>query len=294
MPGRLPRHFPLACGLLLVLPLAGFFVYSDNLQQTANLHEKAAKLNEEKEQTLAQAKDSFSSEMMAASLAEIGDALSTAKATQAAAVALQTGDLAMASKELESLEWGALTPLEREIMGQMLREAAEKIKQRNLSQLSKATEYLADDLLRGTLEEISATAAELAEIFQTANLHQEPRRLLTGNQEHNADFSNATNGGQGTEKSKSPSQAWGSGDAENLQTGTAAQLDTIRQPQQLQGRQGEGPSEIETIFSNDAAEETSKRPYIDVSRASLQTVETSLETEPIPLRHRQMIRQYFR
>jgi len=346
-PRRLPRRLRSACGLSLVLFIAGFLVFShkfqngpvplaetlgkrldeellrplerltwehpaekslqesvdhlrslrNRMEQTStNFRETLATLSQ-MEQALAQVNRTFSSEVMEVSLAEIGVALSTARATQNLGSALQKCNFALASKKLASLEWNTLTRPERETISHALQETAEKIGQRNLSQLSRLMEQLAYDLLHGTLEEIQATVAELAEIVQTENRHRSIHRLLEGKlavlEEQKTDFLAASRGGQGTLPSETPSRSWGAGDAGNPLTSAATKIDTMRQPQYVQGRQGQGPSEIETILSDEGAEETAGQPYSDAYHQSLQVAETALETEPIPLRLRQVIRKYF-
>jgi len=299
LPTRLPRHFRLLCGLSIVLLTVILLVTSSGSSASrplADIDEKKETLVTlvQMEQTLTQAKQALSPEAVEVSLAEIGAALSTIRATQAAGQALHTGDLALASEELESLEWSSLTPSEREIIGRILQDAAEKIKERNLPQLSQLTEQLAEGILHGNLEAIQETVTELAAmIYQHGEMH----RLLEGKlallEEQKADLIAALNGGQGTQPSNTPSQSWGIGEGGNPLTGPATLLDTIRQPHQLSGLQGTGPSDIETIYSPEGTEETAKQPYIEIYRQALQAAETALETEPIPLRHRQVIRRYF-
>ena len=284
-PFRLPRYFRLACGLLPALLLARLFVFSYDFQLALEPPVVSSRM----EQVLT-VEEAFSSGTIMVSLAEIGDALSTAEATRDPGHALQTGDLPLAASELESMQWNAMTPPERGIMVKMLQEAAEKIRQRNLSQLSKVAEQLATDLLLGNLEEIPVAAAELAEICLAVSLLQKTYHL---SQEHNADRAAAIDGGQGTEPGKTPGTAWGSGDAGDPLTGAVTKIDTTRQPHQVPGRQGTGPSEMETILSNDGGEETVGRPYVDVSRQALRAAETEWEPEPVPLRLRQVIRKYF-
>ena len=301
LPARPPRHFRLACGLSLLLPFAVYFAFSNSLQHfiepTAKLDKRLDEQSAQPLERLSPSQQKNFSEATAASLAEIGAALSASKATQAAGSALQTGDFSLASKELRSVPWNQVTPPEREIMGKMLQQAAGKIKRRNLSQLSQVAERLADDLSQGTLEDLQLAASELAEIAQTADSRREIQRSLEEKLAHweewKADFTDASNGGRATSPSEMPSQAQGKGDAGDPRTGRATQLDAIRQLQQLQGRQGTGPSEMETIFSHDATQETAGRPSIDVDRRPQQTAETAMEVEPIPLRQRPVIRKYF-
>ncbi|MCL2304817.1 MAG: hypothetical protein FWC43_05685, partial [Planctomycetaceae bacterium] len=176
-------------------------------------------------------------------------------------------------------------------------EVAEKIRRRNLLQLSQLTERLADEILHGNLEAIQEVTAELVAVIQTENQHQKIRRELENKlallEDQKADLIAAFNGGQGTRPSHTPGQAWGTGEADDPQTGPVTKIDATRQLQWISGRQGMGPSEVETIFSPDGTEEGVTRPYVDVYRRSFRTAETALEFEPIPLRHRQVIRQYF-
>jgi len=302
LPARLPRHFQWLCGLSIVLLTVILLVTSSGSSASrpfADIDERKETLAalSQMEQTLTQAKQALSSEAMAVSLGEIGAALAGANVTQTAGQALQAGDLALASKELVSLEWNSLTQAEREITGRMLQDVAEKIKGRNLPQLSQFTEQFADEILHGNLEMLQEAAAEFAARIQMESLHREMYRQLAGKlallEEQKSDLIAALNGGQGTQPSQTPSYSWGTGEAGDPQTGPVTEMDSTRQWHQATGRQGTGPSEMETIFSSEGAEETASLPVVEVERPSHQTTETALESEPIPLRHRQVIRQYF-
>jgi len=62
---------------------------------------------------------------------------------------------------------------------------------------------------------------------------------------------------------------------------------------QITGIQGNGPSEFEKITSKEGSEESTRIGYKDAYKEYQKMSESVLETEPIPLGQRRMIRQYF-
>ena len=60
----------------------------------------------------------------------------------------------------------------------------------------------------------------------------------------------------------------------------------------MTGQEGEGPSEIETTHSVEGRQQAS-RAYRDAYQKYRKLSESVLDSEPIPLGHRQTIRRYF-
>src|SRR5262249_2654908 len=97
--------------------------------------------------------------------------------------------------------------------------------------------------------------------------------------------------GKKPEKSMSPSSTWGRSTSGNV-LGEKPKL--LRQPnrRQLPGNPEDGPSETETTHSAEGRQQAG-RSYRDVYQKYRRMSDAVLDSEPIPLGHRQTIRRYF-
>src|SRR5262249_27450951 len=93
------------------------------------------------------------------------------------------------------------------------------------------------------------------------------------------------------EKRTTPTSNWGMGISGNVD-GEKTALDSERRREALQGQEGEGPSETETPHSPEGRQ-TAARQYREMYQQSRKRTEAALNSEPIPLGHRQTIRRYF-
>ena len=74
--------------------------------------------------------------------------------------------------------------------------------------------------------------------------------------------------------------------------GEKTKLDSTRKQDYVPGQAGEGPSETETTHSPEGREIAS-RQYSEMYQKYRKMTEAALNSEPIPLGHRQTIRRYF-
>ena len=74
--------------------------------------------------------------------------------------------------------------------------------------------------------------------------------------------------------------------------GEQTKLDGRRNLERITGQQGEGDSEIETTHSPEG-KQAAAREYREVYDKYHKMSEAVLESEPLPLAHRQTIRKYF-
>ena len=94
-----------------------------------------------------------------------------------------------------------------------------------------------------------------------------------------------------TKKSDRPSTNWGRAISGNTD-GEKTKLDSTRKQDYVQGQAGEGPSETETTHSPEGREIASSQ-YSEMYQKYRKMTEAALNSEPIPLGHRQTIRRYF-
>ena len=81
--------------------------------------------------------------------------------------------------------------------------------------------------------------------------------------------------------------------ASNSPTGEdKTKLDSRRREENLTGAQGDGPSERETLASDEARQDAA-RSYRERYAEYRKQMEEVLDSEPLPLGHRETVRKYF-
>jgi len=93
-------------------------------------------------------------------------------------------------------------------------------------------------------------------------------------------------------KSNSPTNNWGRGASGRPLGEEKTSLDSQRNRQEITGVHGDGPSEREIIFSPEDRELAS-REYEQKYNEFRKMTEAELDSEPLPLGHRQTVRRYF-
>jgi hypothetical protein len=245
----------------------------------------------------------YNLEAMDASLKDVADALSVSEVSRSASQAMKDGDYAKAAEELKNMDVAEMTKLERNAISEQLKKAAGNMQKRNQKQLSKLTEKMSDEMQEGNCEGACESACEIAGVCEKQGLRKGICQAL-GNKLAllglcKSDCAGACqsegnkNGNQSDKKTNSPSNAWGRGSAGQPDSGEETHLDGNRDLKQITGMQGQGPSEYEKIISNEGNEEQTGRSYNEAYQEFRKMSESVLETEPIPLGQRRMIRQYF-
>ena len=245
----------------------------------------------------------YNLEAMDASLQEIADALSASELSRSASQAMKDGNYAKAAEELKNMDLADLSKLERNAIAQQLKQAAGNMQKRNQKELSQLTDKLSDELQEGDCEGACDSACQIAGICDKQGLRKGICQALGSKLALlslcKSDCAGACqcqgdkNGGENSNKSNSPSNSWGRGTAGQPDSGEETNLGGNREMKQITGIQGNGPSEYETILSNEGSEEQTSRSYSEAYREFRKMSESVLETEPIPLGQRRMIRQYF-
>ena len=245
----------------------------------------------------------YNLEAMDASLKDVADALSVSEVSRSAAQAMKDGDYAKASEELKSMDVEEMSKLERNTISDQLKKAASNMQKRNQKQLAKLTEKMADELQENNCEGACESACEIAGVCEKQGLRKGICQALGSKLALlslcKSDCAGACqgqsnkNGSQSDKKSNTPSNNWGRGTAGQPDSGEETNLDGNRDLKQITGMQGQGPSEYEKIISNEGNEEQTGRTYSETYQEFRKMSESVLESEPIPLSQRRMIRQYF-
>ncbi|MDR1959808.1 MAG: hypothetical protein LBQ54_12320 [Planctomycetaceae bacterium] len=254
----------------------------------------------------------FHLEKTDASLRDLAAALRDAEATRTAAKAIQSGDYAKAAREIEKCDISDLTAAERQSVTDHLKTALESMTRRNADKMSELTQKPAQQIEKGENsktgeDSVSQMADFLRNQDSLKNIARELDRMLTVLALTKAEmFAMKTEEGKNSPSpqdsrrtdSDNRDKKWGQTPAEVPKNeGESAALETQRKFQQVTGTLGTGDSVFETVEDSAPAGPSeaavARRAYQEAYQDYRKMSEAVLETEPIPLGQRRMIRRYF-
>ncbi len=256
---------------------------------------------------------------MDAELRNVSEAIAGAKPFKPAAAAIDADDLSKAATELRDLTEEELTaenlsPAERRPTAEKLAEAAKAAKEKGFEDLSEQLSDLSEAVESGDAQQAAQKAQDLANTIDQQNLNRKLNNVLQNKSDQLAlskqqlavqsqsegDGSmagkgqNLKEGETGKSKNDIASQKAGAKSAGNI-NGPNTQLESQRQMARLTGQLGEdGASETETETT--AAPETpqqAQRKAQDAFNRYQKMSDAVLDSESIPVGHRETIRRYF-
>ncbi len=248
---------------------------------------------------------------MDAQLSALAEAMAGAQAFKATADALEKGDFEEAAEALENVNPEDMDRRESRPTSEKLSKLAAAAKKRGLSKMSETLSQLSESIKTGDSEATRENSKILAQEVKRHSLAKSLHNMLnskseklgacktlcSANSNSNGEGQGAGEGlnlalGQSEKKSNSPSQKAGAKSAGNID-GEKTKLESQRQMANLTGQLGEGgDSEYETTTSPEAQEQARRRAR-DAFAKYQKMSEAVLESESIPLGHRQTIRRYF-
>lgn len=231
-------------------------------------------------------------------LQAMGDALVPADSLEAAGQALQEGKFDQAAKELEKLENPELDRKEAKAVEEKLKQVAQSMGDAGLGQMSAAATEMAEGIKDGKNAKFKKGSKTMATLTKGHGRRRKIKEILDIEiDDLNESKGRMKNPGDKAaryrkpEKSKTPSSDWGasiSGNVEGDQTNMASKRDL----KEVTGNPGDGPSEMETTHSPEGRQ-SAARQYREKYQKYSKMAESVLDSEPIPLGHRETIRKYF-
>ncbi len=257
-----------------------------------DLREALAKLSE-MEASLQQQQAQYNVEVADAQLAAVGEALSLAEPLAAAGKALAGGQYEKASEELAKAEAPELDRQTEKAMKEKLEQIARQMQDSGNHSLSKATGDISAGLggdgsrFKEGAKKLSGEASKQSKRKKLQDLLHKQCQCLSeckGDCESQCKSDGKSN--------KRGGKSWGLASSDN-EPGDATPNLGGKQEMRLQGQQSdEGDVEVETTTSPEGREQA-RRSYRESYEKFRKASEAVLETEPIPLGHRQTIRRYF-
>lgn len=223
----------------------------------------------------------------------IGEALQSAEALQEAGKALQEGQYDKATEQLAKLDSPKLDRKESRAVADKLKQASQAADQKGLKKLGEAAKQTAEGLEKDDPAKTKQGLSKLADSAKQQGNSKKISDLLKKQVDKLTECKgNCQSNAQGNKPGDKPRLKAGRGTNETVQGGRT-NLDAKRNEEKIQGLKGEqGDSDTETLTTKEA-EESAKRELKEVYHKYRKLSDAVLESEDIPLGHRQMIRRYF-
>ncbi len=172
----------------------------------------------------------------------------------------------------------------------------EDMQDANQRKLSNALTTFCEGLESGDKSKCKSGACKLAKLCRKQGLRKGISKCL-GCQlgklgECKSACRSSCNGGNCVAKTNSPSNNWGLGASGKPLGEEATSIDSVRNRQDITGTQGDGPSEKAVFHAPDGRQQAA-RTYRQKYEKFRKMSEAVLQSEPLPLGHRQTIRRYF-
>jgi hypothetical protein len=229
-----------------------------------------------------------------AQMRTLGDAMASTQALESAGHALQQDKFEKAAEELEKAE-PKFDRKETKALEEQLKKTAQAMGAAGLGELNEVTSEMAESL--GDGQKVQSAIKKLGKLARAHGRRRQIRDLLAlktaALSECKGQCQNPNPGPKIrlTKKSDRPTNNWGRAISGNTD-GEKTKLDASRKQDYVPGQAGEGPSETETTHSPEGREIAS-RQYSEMYQKYRKMTEAALNSEPIPLGHRQTIRRYF-
>lgn len=257
-----------------------------------DLREALAKMSE-----MQSALQAMAAELNVASADEqlkaVGEALQSAEALQQAGQALQNGQYEKAAEELAKLDNPKLDRKESRAVSDKLKKASESANQAGQKKLSEAAKETAESLDKDNPSQCKSGLCKLGECAKKQGNCKKISDLLKKQCDKLGECkSNCQGNCQADKLGQKPSLKAGKGTNADFQ-GDRTDLAANRSEEKIQGLKGEqGDSDVETIATPES-EEQAKRGLKEVYHKYRKLSDAVLDSEDIPLGHRQTIRRYF-
>jgi hypothetical protein len=264
-------------------------------QLGVDVREALAKISE-MQAAIASMQAQFNVGLVDAQLHSLGEALVPAASLEAAGKDLIEAKFDKAAQKLDAVEEPALDRKEAKTVREELKKVADKMGKAGLGQLGEAAGEMAEGLAGGGEGKFKKGSKDLAKLVQGHGSRRRIKEILDAELAKLSECkgecqSDKTARIRMPTKTESPSQSWGAGISGNI-NGPKTERKSNRDLKEITGKPGDGASEVETTHSPEGRQ-TADRGYKEAYQKYRKMSEAVLDSEPIPLGHRQTIRRYF-
>ncbi|MEM9366866.1 MAG: hypothetical protein AAGD07_12805 [Planctomycetota bacterium] len=263
-------------------------------RETIDEADLLAKLSE-MEQSLAEARDAMQMELTDEMMKALAAAMKPSDAMKNAASAMEAGDYDKASEKLEAIDPSKLGDKERRAVADNLKKMLSKLKPGQQGQLSDSIGELAEGLESKNSSQCKQCLSKLASACKKQGNCKKIGNCMMCQLNRLAQCKSECRGqclSNKVAKSNRPSTKAGMGASGKPFGDEATRLNSTRKQEELTGVQGEGPSETE-IMQAPEGEQEAFRKYATKYDQFRREAEAVLNSEPLPMGHRETVRTYF-
>ncbi len=256
--------------------------------------EALARLSE-MQQHLAEALNQFNADKTDAELKELAAALESAESMQAIAESLKNGKYDKAAAQLEKIDASSMTRKEREAVAANLKKFRENLGEGKQGELSESAQDMQEGLEKDNPLQCKDGQGKAAGVVKKQALKKSIANSLNIQLNRLTDFKGQCQvlcAGGAVKKSNQDSNKIGKAASNKPLGEEATKLDSNRHEENITGVQGEGASERETTQSPEG-EQDSARTYQARYTEFRKQMEEVIDSEPLPLGHRETVRKYF-
>jgi len=249
----------------------------------------------EMEQSLAEARDALQLDMTDAMMKSLAAAIKPSDALQQAAKAMEAEQYEEASEQLESVDPKDISDKQRRAVADNLKKMVAKLDPGQKGQLSQSISQLADGLEANNKKQCKSGLSKLAKACKKKGQCNKIGQCMSKQLNRLSQCKSQCRGqcqSNIASKSNSPSTKAGKAASGQPQGDRATELNSNRQQEQLTGTQGDGPSETE-ILQAPEGEQEAVRQYAKKYKQFRREAEAVLDSEPLPMGHRETVRTYF-
>ncbi len=246
------------------------------------------------QQSITSTMATFNLEQVDSAMQSLAESVESAEALRPLAADLRNQDYEDAAEELEKFDSEKLSNKEKQAVAASLKKLSQNLAKAKQGELSESTGELSEGLEKKNQSQCNGAACKLAGLCKKQSLRKSVCNCL-GNQLNRLSLCKSQcnkNGGNCVKKTDSPSNNWGTGASNKPLGELATKLDGNREEVNVDGQQGDGPSERE-IMTTTEAKQLASRNYKQRYQEFRKQAEAVLESEPLPLGHRQTVKQYF-
>ncbi|WP_246146507.1 hypothetical protein [Rubripirellula lacrimiformis] len=249
----------------------------------------------EMEQSLAEARESLQLEMTDTMLQALAAAMKPSDAMSQAAKALEAEDYDEASEKLKAIDPSQIGDKQRRAVADNLKKMLSKLKPAQQGQLSDSISELAEGLDSKNPSECKKCLSKLASACKKQGQCKKIGNCMSCQLNRLSQCKSECRGqcqSNSVAKSDSPSSKAGQGASGQPLGDQATKLDSVRNEEMLTGQQSEGPSETEILQAPEGEQQAVRQLTAKYNKFKREA-EAVLDTEPLPMGHRETVRKYF-
>lgn len=233
-----------------------------------------------------------------AQLQQLAEAMKASDAMKAAAQSMEEGKYEKAATELEKIDSSTMTRKEKDAVVANMKKLSQNLGKGKKGELSDAIKEMTEGLENSEESKCKDGQCKAAGVCKKQSVKKKVGECLSCQLNRLSECKGCCqgecnkNGGNKVAKSNSPSSNWGKGASNNPTGDEKTSLDSQRKQENLTGLAGDGPSERE-VTNTPEAEQDASRAYSDKYVEFRKKMEEVIDSEPLPLGHRETVRRYF-